>query len=86
MTQEQRQELIDLSWRYAVLIGITAYEGVVSKEVAEADRQRWTHLIKKGRSGLPVFDEEEATGFMQVLSCMPHDDCREVLTEEWKIP
>jgi hypothetical protein len=47
MTQDHRQELINLSWRYAVLIGITAHQGVVSKEVAEADRKRWAGLIKK---------------------------------------
>jgi hypothetical protein len=84
MTQDQRQELIDLSWRYAVLIGITDHEGVVSKEVAEADRKRWAGLIKKAPSGRPAFIDDDAIAFMQELSGMSYDDCREVLIEEWK--
>jgi len=85
MTQDDRRQLIDLSWRYAVLIGITTHDGVVSQEVADADRRQWPHLIKKGPSGRPAFIDDDALAFMQALSSLSYEDCHEVLMEEWKI-
>jgi hypothetical protein len=86
MTEEQRQELIDLSWRYAVLIGITDHAGIISAEQFETDRQRWPHLIYTNEDGLPAFDESEAANFMAELSGLPAEDCLEVLQEEWAVP
>jgi hypothetical protein len=85
MTQDGRQKLIDLSWRNAVLIGITSYDGIVSQEDAEADRHRWRELIKNGPSGKPALFDEDAIEFMQALSGLSYEDCFEVLSEEWKI-
>ena len=83
MTEDQRQDLIDLTWRYAVLIGITNFEDIVAMNVLLSDRERWGHLIKTD-DGLPVFDDDEAVQFMHELSGMPEQDCWEVLLEEWK--
>jgi len=86
ITEKQRQELIDLSWRYAVLIGVTDHQGIISAEQVEADRKRWPHLIHKNDDGLPIFDEGEAANFMAELSGLPADDCFEVLDVEWAVP
>lgn len=83
MTEEEHQDLIDLSWRYAVLIGVTDHEGIVTEEIAQADRKRWPDLIKT-HDGLPVFDENGAVSLMMELSGMSDEDCRKVLLEEWE--
>ena len=84
MERHKHQELIDLTWRYAVLIGITDHDGIFADEVVRSDRNRFGHLIKKNNSGLPIFDDTEAIGFMIELSGMRDKECREVLLEEWE--
>jgi hypothetical protein len=83
MTQEQKQQLIDLSWRYAVLIGVVACEGVVAEEVAPQDRKRWARLIKKSLDGLPAFHEPDAVTFVHEMSGLPEPDCLLVLRQQW---
>jgi hypothetical protein len=78
------QELVDLTWRYAVLIGITDHEGIFEDEVIESDRERFGNLIEKNHDGLPIFYEEDAVGFMVELSGASPDECRNVLLEEWE--
>ena len=85
MTQNERQRLIDLSWRYAALIGITNLDDMVPKEIIDEDRRRWAHLIKQGPSGKPAFIDEEAIEFMRELSGMSDEDCAEVLQDEWSL-
>ena len=84
MEQEKHQLLIDLTWRYAALIGITDPEGIVTPEQFEVDKKRWAHLIRKSDAGLPIFDDDDAIGFMVELSGASIEDCGEVLSEEWQ--
>jgi hypothetical protein len=81
---KHHQELIDLTWRYAVLIGITDHEGIFADEVVETDRNRFGHLIEKNDDGLPIFYEEDAVGFMVELSGASPEECWKVLLEEWE--
>jgi len=83
MTREQKQTLVDLSWRYAVLIGVVAREGVVAEAVAAEDRKRWTRLIKKSANGLPMFDELDALAFVREMSGLPEAECLLVVRQQW---
>ena len=83
MTEDERQDLVDLSWRYAVLVRVTRHEGIFTDEIVEADRTRWGHLVKTGPSGLPAFDEKDALVFVREMSGLPEKDCLLVLREEW---
>ena len=86
MEQDKNQELIDLVWRYAVIIGITGPEGIVTQEQRETDIKRWPHLVKKSDDGVPIFDDDDAIRFMAEMSGASIEDCGEVLTREWLIP
>jgi hypothetical protein len=84
MEQDKHQELIDLTWRYAVLIGITDPGGICTDDIVESDRTRFGRLIEKNDRGLPIFCEEDAVQFMAELSGQPVEDCWKVLLEEWE--
>ena len=84
MTAEERQALVDLTWRYVVLVGIVDPTDIVTDEVVKRDRQRWSHLIKN--VGHLVFDETDAIHFMQAESGQPRETCHRVLLEEWPDP
>jgi hypothetical protein len=84
MTREQKAQLIDLTYRYAVLVGLIEPAGIVSDELAKTDRERWGHLIKN--VGHLVFDETDAIHFMQAESGQPRETCHRVLLEEWPDP
>jgi len=83
MTQEEKRLLIDLSWRYAVLIGVTAGEGMFEDEVVANDKEQWGQLIKKSPSGLPAFYETDALTFMREMSGQPEADCLLVIRQQW---
>jgi hypothetical protein len=86
MTQDEHYDLVALSWRYAVLIGITTPDGLFSGEIVKDDLSRWGHLVKRTMGGLPVFDDVEAIGFMATESGHSSEDCEMVLADEWALP
>jgi hypothetical protein len=74
---------VDLSWRYAALIGIVDHDSIdITDEEIAADRKRWSHLINR-YDGLPCWDELEGAGYMAEVSGAPLAECRQVLVEEW---
>jgi hypothetical protein len=83
LDRDQHQLLIDLTWRYAVLVGITTPDGIFADEIVRADRKKWSRLIRRSGFGRPLFDDEDALLFMQEESGMPYKDCADVLSEEW---
>ncbi|HLJ45445.1 MAG TPA: hypothetical protein VKU01_05535 [Bryobacteraceae bacterium] len=85
MTQEEHYGLVALSWRYAVLIGITSPDGIFSDEIVQADLKRWGHLVKTNMGGRPVFDDADAIGFMVTESGRSIEDCERVLADEWAL-
>jgi hypothetical protein len=85
MTKDQHQELIDLSWRYAALIGITDMSDMLSEHELESDKRNWPQLIRNSGEGLAVFDDEDAVEFMMAHSGMSEGECAQVLSEEWDI-
>jgi hypothetical protein len=82
MTDEERQKLSDLSWRYAALAGIIRGEEHFAKDILKQDRERWGDHIKT-LEGQPLFDYEDAVGFMVQISGLPARDCKKVLLFEW---
>jgi hypothetical protein len=84
MNQEQHQQLIDLSWRYAALIGITDISDIASPTDLEDDRRHYAHLVKL-HNGRPSFDENDAVRFMMDKSGLSDADCRTVLLVEWAV-
>ncbi len=83
MERQKRDELVDLSWRYAALIGIIDHEVIdITAEEISLERKRWAHLIKAD-DGLPCWDELEGAGYMAELSGATFEECRQVLVEEW---
>jgi hypothetical protein len=80
---EENEDLLLLSWRYAALIGIIEPDGAgLTDEEVEADRQRWPYLVRVVE-GLPVFDLDEGAAFMAELSGHPLAECRRLIDEEW---
>jgi hypothetical protein len=80
MTTEERKTLVDVSWRYAALIGILNDDSV-GREIAEEDRLNWPHLVTG--KGIPLFDEKAGLDFMKRISGLPHADCLLVLRQQW---
>jgi len=47
MERDKHQQLIDLTWRYAILVGIAdnaGVEGMITDDIVQADRERWNTL------------------------------------------
>lgn len=86
MTQDLYDELVDLSWRYAALIGIIDHKAIdiTDEEIAD-DRKRWAHLLKT-EDRMPCWDDLEGAGYMAEVSGATPEECRTVLLEEWPIP
>ncbi len=84
MEQDKHDELVDLAWRYAAIIGIVNPASLdIADDAIEAERKRWARLIKTV-DGLPCFDELEGAGYMAEVSGSSLDECREVLLEVWE--
>jgi hypothetical protein len=60
MTRDEHQALIDLTWRYAALVGVTDVGDLFDAEVLSSDKKDWGHLIKKSAKGMPMFDDSGA--------------------------
>jgi hypothetical protein len=83
MTKDERQNLIDLTWQYAVITGITNPEGIMPEPQLAEYRSRWPHLMKRSDDNLPIFDDVEAARWMAEVSAMPYEDCLGVLKDQW---
>ncbi|GGM25113.1 hypothetical protein ACFQDN_21735 [Pseudomonas asuensis] len=71
-TAEQVDMLDTAHWRYMRLIGIV--DDGVSVEL-EADQGAYPQFIKKGRTGLPVFDDADCVTFMAAISGLSKEFC-----------
>jgi hypothetical protein len=81
--QDKHDELVDLAWRYAAIIGIVDPASLdIADDAIDADRKRWARLIKID-DGMPCFDDLEGAGYMAEVSGATLSDCREVLEEVW---
>ena len=82
VTREDYRTLVELSWRYAILIGIVSHNDIVSPKIVRQDRERFPHLIKT-LMGEPLFDDRDGHAFMQETSGLPERDCLLVFREQW---
>jgi hypothetical protein len=86
LDREKHDELVELAWRYAAIIGVVNYEDLdITDEEIAADRKRWADLIEEV-DGLRNFDDLKAAGFMAELSGATLDECLTVVREEWGGP
>lgn len=81
---EMRSELEDAGWRYAQLIGIVdVVPHDIPEHIAQMDKARYSHFIRRDSQGRPIWDDSEAIIFVQELTGYERRICALWLDYDW---
>ncbi len=79
LTHAQREELESMHYRYMCFAGITTSDADSEKQ-AEADREKYGHLLKFTEDGTPILSDKQAAEFMSAVSGLAKEVC-----EAWDV-